>query len=35
LDACGLELPEGQPASADQRFVGRQRLVNLLEQAEL
>ena len=35
LDACGLELPEGKPAIADQRFVGRQLRVGLLEQAEL
>src|SRR5262249_54938736 len=34
-DACGLELPEGKPAIADQRFVGRQLLVGLLEEAEL
>ena len=35
LDAGGLELPEGKPASADQRVGGRQLLVGLLEQAEL
>jgi hypothetical protein len=34
-EACGLELPEGKPASADQRVVGRQLRVGLLEQAEL
>ena len=35
LDACCLELPEGKAAIADQRFVGRQLRVGLLEQAEL
>ena len=35
LDACCLELSEGKPAIADQRFVGRHLRVGLLEQAEL
>ena len=30
-----LELPEGKPPIADQRFVGRQLLVDPLKQAEL
>src|SRR4029450_2330806 len=35
LDACGLELPEGKTAIADQGFVGCQLLVGPLEQAGL
>jgi hypothetical protein len=35
LDASRLELAEGKPTIADQRFVGRQLRVGPLEQAEL
>jgi len=35
LDARLVELAEGQPAIADQRFVGRPLRVAPLEQAEL
>jgi hypothetical protein len=35
LDPGGLELPQGKPAIADQRFIGRQLRVGPLEQAEL
>jgi hypothetical protein len=35
LDACRLKLSEGEPAIADQRFVGRQLRVGPLEQARL
>jgi len=35
LEPGRLELPEGKPPIADQRFIGRQLLVDPLKQAEL